>query len=160
VTFVLPWYLAVCVQLPSFAGHFLWEHNVLRFLSPFDHLKPIWFYAPVVLLGLLPATLLLGPLLRFLNNGREEVARRRSPELGFMILSGGWCVLFFPLSGCKLPTYILPAFPFLALALGHCLAHSRWDRSRTTGAIAVAAFMLLAGGHYIAVPWVAWLRSP
>src|SRR5262249_43421799 len=28
----LPWFVAVCVRLPSFAGYFLWHHNVVRFL--------------------------------------------------------------------------------------------------------------------------------
>src|SRR5262249_23054070 len=54
----LPWYVAVCLRIPSFAGYFLWEHNVVRFLSPFDHLRPVWFYAPILLFGLLPGTLL------------------------------------------------------------------------------------------------------
>src|SRR5262249_43524448 len=62
----LPWYVAVCVRIPEFARYFLWEHNVLRFLAPFDHLRPVWFYVPVVLVGLLPATLLTIPFVRFL----------------------------------------------------------------------------------------------
>ena len=47
-----------------------------------------------------------------------------------MLLAAGWCVLFFTLSECKLPTYVLPAFPPLALALGYYLAGSRWHVSR------------------------------
>ena len=47
---------------------------------------------------------------------------KRSPAGGFWLLAGGWCVLFFSLSGSKLPTYILPAFPFLCLALGEFVA--------------------------------------
>ena len=62
----LPWFVAVCVYLPDFAGYFLWHHNVVRFLHPFDHLQPLWFYAPVLLFGLLPGTLLLVPFARFL----------------------------------------------------------------------------------------------
>src|SRR5262249_42718471 len=40
----LPWYLAVCLRLPQFGYYFLWQHNVVRFLMPFDHGRPIWFY--------------------------------------------------------------------------------------------------------------------
>src|SRR5262249_19764643 len=38
----LPWYIAICFRSPAFAGYFFWQHNVLRFLVPFDHLRPIW----------------------------------------------------------------------------------------------------------------------
>jgi hypothetical protein len=156
----LPWYVAVCVRLPEFAGHFLWEHNLLRFLMPFDHLRPVWFYAPILLVGLLPASLLLVPFLRFLGTGREEIVCRRSPELGFMLLAGGWCVLFFSLSGCKLPTYILPAYPFLALALGTYVANSRWQGSLWTRGALVSGFAILLVGHYAVIPHLAQARSP
>ena len=156
----LPWYLTVCLRLPEFAGHFLLQHNLLRFLLPFDHLRPIWFYAPILLVGMLPASLLLLPFLHFLGTGKEVMINRRSPELGFMLLAGGWCVLFFSLSGCKLPTYILPAFPFLALALGVYLAQSRWQRSLLTQAAVVGSFALLLVGHYAFVPNLARARSP
>jgi 4-amino-4-deoxy-L-arabinose transferase-like glycosyltransferase len=156
----LPWYLAVCLRLPQFAGHFLWEHNLLRFLMPFDHQRPIWFYGPILVAGMLPASLLLFPFLRFLGSGREEIACRRSPELGFMLLAGGWCVLFFSLSGCKLPTYILPAFPFLALALGAYLTHSRWQKSLLTHGAVVGMFAVLLVGHYKVIPDLARFRSP
>src|SRR5262249_19343159 len=114
---VLPWHIAVGLRVPSFFSYFFWRHNVLRFLAPFDHIEPLWFYLPVVLGGLLPGTLLLIGFAQFLLTGRKEAAERRSPELGFLLLAAGWCLLFFTLSGSKLPTYVLPAFPPLALAL-------------------------------------------
>ena len=52
----------------------------------------------------------------------KETTQTRSVALGFWLLSGLWCALFFSLSGCKLPTYVLPAFPFLTLALGDFIA--------------------------------------
>jgi 4-amino-4-deoxy-L-arabinose transferase-like glycosyltransferase len=155
-----PWYVAVCLRAPAFAGYFLWQHNVVRFLSPFDHLEPVWFYGPVVLAGLLPGTLWAVPFLRFLLTGRPEDVARRSPELGFALLAGGWGVFFFTLSGCKLPTYVLPAFPFLTLALGAYLAGGRWAGSRWPALVAGTAFVLLGVGHHVIVPWYAWNRSP
>jgi 4-amino-4-deoxy-L-arabinose transferase-like glycosyltransferase len=156
----LPWYVAVCLRQPTFARYFFWEHNVVRFLDPFDHLRPIWFYGPILAVGLLPGTLLAPPFLRFLTSGDPEMARRRGPELGYLLLAGGWCVFFFSLSGCKLPTYILPAFPPLALALGAYAAGSRWHTSRWPAAVAGATFVLLAVGHYAVVPWYAHHHSP
>jgi 4-amino-4-deoxy-L-arabinose transferase-like glycosyltransferase len=156
----VPWYVAATLREPTFVKHFLWEHNVLRFVDPFDHPHGVWFYVPVVLFGLLPATLLLVPFLRFLLSGKEEAARRRGPELGFLLLTGGWCLLFFTVSGCKLPTYILPAFPPLALALGYYLANSRWNASRWTAGVAVSSFVVLAVGQNLLLPWYAHHRSP
>jgi 4-amino-4-deoxy-L-arabinose transferase-like glycosyltransferase len=155
-----PWYVAICVKLPDFAGYFLWEHNVVRYLMPFDHGRPIWFYGPILLGGLFPGSLLLISFLRFLGTDRDEIVCRRSPELGFMLLAGGWAVVFFSLSGCKLPTYILPAFPFFALAIGHFLAHTGWNRSQISSVVTAATLGLLVAGHYAVIPWVAQVRSP
>jgi hypothetical protein len=98
--------------------------------------------------------------MRFLMSGEPAAAARRCPELGFMLLAGGSCVLFFSLSGCKLPTYVLPAFPPLALALGYLIAGSRWAVSGWTRGMGVAAWLVLAGGHYVGIPWFADFHSP
>src|SRR5207302_4932816 len=137
-----------------------WEHNVVRFLAPFDHLRPVWFYGPILLFGLLPGTLLALPLVRFLLAADPDQARRRSPELGYPLLAGGWCVFFFSMSGCKLPTYILPAFPPLALALGAYLVTPRWAGRRVVVRAAAVSFLLLLAAHQVIVPWYARYRSP
>jgi 4-amino-4-deoxy-L-arabinose transferase-like glycosyltransferase len=154
----LPWYGALCLRVPGFARYFFWEHHVLRFLTPFAHPRGVWFYGPVVLLGLSPATLWLVPFARFLLAG-GEAGQRRPAELGFCLLAGGWCIFFFTLSTGKLPTYILPAFPFLALALGHFLAQERrWARGPVLAAASACA--LLALTHHLVLPWYAAYRSP
>jgi 4-amino-4-deoxy-L-arabinose transferase-like glycosyltransferase len=165
----LPWYVAVSIRRPEFGAYFFVQHNLQRFLAPFDHLEPVWYYAPVLLGGLLPGTLLAWPFARWLLFGDADAARGRSPELGFCLLAGGWCVLFFSLSGSKLPTYILPAFPFLALALGNY-----WESTKSQirnpksqmGRIGIwdlgfgIWFVLLLFTNYVALPWYAALRSP
>lgn len=156
----MPWYVLVIMRLPEFAGYFFWDHHVVRFLAPFDHLEPVWFYLPILLFGLLPTTIFLGHFLGFLLTGKEERIIHRSPELGYLLLAGGWCVLFFSLSGCKLPTYVLPAFPMLALALGYYLVTSGWTKSRWLPGLAGVSFVLLGTAHVLAVPWFAEFRSP
>jgi 4-amino-4-deoxy-L-arabinose transferase-like glycosyltransferase len=156
----LPWYAGVCLSRPDFARYFLWEQNVVRFLRPFDHREPVWFYLPVVLLGLLPASLLLPGLVRFLLSGDPVVTGRRSPELGLLLLAGGWDVLFFSLSGSKLATYILPALPPLALALGTYLVLAGWDKLRRTVPVAAGFYLLLLAAHYVVIPRIAEARSP
>ncbi len=156
----LPWYFLVCYRLPEFARHFLWEHNVLRFAQPFDHIRPVWFYLPILLGGLLPVALLGPGLARFLLSGQAADVRRRSPELGFLLLAGGGCVLFFSMSGCKLPTYVLPAFAPFCLAAGCGLAARRWHRRRGLPIMLTGCGLLLAAGHYVVVPWYAWQHAP
>jgi hypothetical protein len=156
----LPWYAAMCLRVPSFARDFLWEHHVRRFLAPFAHEHGIWFYGPVLLAGLLPATLLAVPFVRFLFTSDSETARKRTPELGFLLLAGGWCVFFFTLSACKLPTYILPAFPPLALAFGYFLAHGRWRDTWSPAVVGGVTFVLLFVAHHAVIPWYAAYRSP
>jgi 4-amino-4-deoxy-L-arabinose transferase-like glycosyltransferase len=113
-----PWYAAVAWQDPAFAQEFFWTHHVLRFVAPIDHAEPFWFFIPGLMLGMLPWTLLLAPFARYLMRRSGALARRRSASLGFLLLASLWCLLFFSLGGCKRPSYILPAMPPLALALG------------------------------------------
>jgi dolichol-phosphate mannosyltransferase len=123
-----PWYVAVQLREPSFAQAFFWTHHVERFLAPFDHNKPAWFYVPVLALTLLPWTLLLPGFVLFLGRRPLRQAIRRPMALGFPLLAGLGCVAFFSLSGCKRPGYVLPAIPALALALGCYI--DRWVPAR------------------------------
>jgi 4-amino-4-deoxy-L-arabinose transferase-like glycosyltransferase len=156
----LPWYVAIYRHEPVFLRYFFWEHNIMRFIQPFDHLQPIWYYLPILLGGLLPGTILLYAFVRHLMSGDKETTQTRSVALGFWLLSGLWCALFFSLSGCKLPTYVLPAFPFLTLALGDFIARTKWHRSvwSKTGVAVTAG--IIAFAHYVAMPWYAQQRSP
>jgi hypothetical protein len=80
--------------------------------------------------------------------------------MGYLLLAGGGCVLFFSLSGCKLPTYVLPAFAPLCLAAGCFVAHSAARHARWTYRVVAGCWLLLAVAHYAVVPYVAQQRSP
>jgi dolichol-phosphate mannosyltransferase len=114
----LPWFAAVAYREPQFVRSFFWTHNVVRFLQPFDHEEPFWFYFPGLVAGLLPWALLLPGLVRWLARRDAAAAARRGPALGFFLLAAGWTVFFFSAAGCKRAVYLLPALPPLALALG------------------------------------------
>ena len=128
----LPWYVLVCCRLPEFARHFLWEHNVMRFAQPFDHIRPVWFYGPILLGGLLPVAFFARGLTRFLLSGK---AAKRAPSLAGVGLSaaGGRMVRVVFLD-CRLqaadvhPARIRPVLPGGGLrGLGTALAS--WPRS-------------------------------
>jgi 4-amino-4-deoxy-L-arabinose transferase-like glycosyltransferase len=160
----VPWYVAIYLRQPEFLRYFFWEHNVMRFLRPFDHLQPVWYYAPILLGGFLPGVVIGVAYLRSLvftpSPSDPHALTPRSPAGGFWLLAGLWCVVFFSLSGSKLPTYILPAFPPLCLALGEFVARTRWDRLFATRGLVggFAALMLVV--HAVGIPWYARERSP
>lgn len=118
VALTAPWFLAVSAAHGDFSGYFFWKHHVLRFVSAFDHRQPWWFYLPVLFVGMFPASLLLPALALFLFGRGSEERRMRAPPQGFLLLAAAWVLGFFSISSCKLPTYILPALPPLALLLG------------------------------------------
>jgi 4-amino-4-deoxy-L-arabinose transferase-like glycosyltransferase len=153
----LPWYVAICGDQPQFALYFFWQHNIQRFVDPFDHVEPFWYYAPILAAFLFPATLFVPAAVRAV---RAESARR-TPELSFCLIAGLGCIAFFSASGCKLPTYILPAFPALALAMAVLTdagVGPLFDRRER----AVAALWLptLALALWVVLPEYARQRSP
>jgi 4-amino-4-deoxy-L-arabinose transferase-like glycosyltransferase len=160
LAFNLPWYLAIGLREPRFLRYFLWEHNVVRFVQPFDHIRPVWFYIPILIGGMLPASLLGVGFVRFLLSSSAERSRQRTSEMGFFLLAGGWCVFFFSMSGSKLPTYILPAFPLLMLAIGGYLAFQSRLLIRCGIVLAGLGLITTAQLHYRWIPWYAKVRSP
>ena len=156
----VPWYVAIYLREPQFLGYFFWEHNVMRFLQPFDHLQPVWYYVPILLGGFLPGVIIGVAYLRNLLNGESSGYAARSSAGGFWLLAGLWCVFFFSCSGSKLPTYILPAFPPLCLALGEFIARTRWNTAWTTRGIIVGFAVVLGVLHTVGLPWYAKARSP
>jgi 4-amino-4-deoxy-L-arabinose transferase-like glycosyltransferase len=153
-----PWYVLVSLRSPDFARHFFLVHNVQRFVQPFDHDRPLWFYIPVLLIAMLPVTLLIIPWIRFQLSQRKS--RQTNPIPGFLLGTAGWCILFFSLAGSKLPTYILPALPLLSLAFGAYLAQVSWNRSRWFLSGLGAWWVLSIVGHGVALPALARARSP
>lgn len=156
----LPWYVAIGLAQPVFLRYFFWEHNFLRFVQPFDHLQPVWYFVPVIIGGMLPFVFLAIPFVRNLLVSDSQEEGQRPITLGYYLLVGLWTVLFFSMSGSKLPTYVLPAFPFLCLVLGHYVAHSRWSRHWLMKSTLVSTTVVLLVLSSIGLPWYAQYRSP
>jgi 4-amino-4-deoxy-L-arabinose transferase-like glycosyltransferase len=128
VAFVLvagPWYTMVAVETRAeFLRGFLGQHNVGRFWAPLEsHGGPIWYYAAALLLGFLPWSVFLLPTAWY--GARPEAPVQRSA----VRLLGCWAavyLVFFSLAATKLPNYILPAYPPLAILTASFL--DRWRR--------------------------------
>ncbi|TWU19457.1 glycosyltransferase [Allorhodopirellula heiligendammensis] len=130
-TIILPWFISVSLYDASFVKEFLITHNVRRFAGEF-HPKPIWYFIPVLLIAGHPWSFLTIPYLRFLFGRRQTFRDARPPLIGFLLLWCTWLFAFFSLSSCKLPTYLLPAAPALALMFAHYLDQLLHESSEST----------------------------
>jgi hypothetical protein len=151
----VPWFVIVAVRDPFFVHYFVWTHHVRRFLDPIDHPQPFWYYVPVLLLGMMPWTLLLPWFVKHLAGRVPPALPQRTGALGVFLLAGLWCLAFFSASGCKRPSYILPAMPPLALALGcYVDAACLWGRIRLArwACAAATTFLVLAGAAQWLLP--------
>ena len=115
-----PWFIAVSLANPEFAHFFFIHEHFERFLTKaHGRYQPMWYFIPILLLGMLPW---LGSLLQGLAAGfRREAGRRFQPQRFLLV----WAVLvfvFFSVSSSKLASYILPIFPALAALIGVHLA--------------------------------------
>jgi 4-amino-4-deoxy-L-arabinose transferase-like glycosyltransferase len=135
----LPWYVVCALRNPDFLHVFIFEHNFQRYLTPmFQHIQPFWFYVPIALLALIPWT---GFLAAAAVDGVEAVKAktwRESPSFFFAC----WAIspiLFFSISKSKLPSYILPGIPALALIVT-AAAQRLFDRTRA-GAAGIGALV-------------------
>lgn len=120
-----------------------------RYVDPWHHYRPAWYYLRAMAILWIPLVLLLPWLAaRWRDDLRSQDARVLLP-LGFVLLY----VLFFTLSSGKRDVYILSALPMLALVSGHALPALLRQRSAQcvlagmTGLVAlasVAAYLWLA----------------
>ena len=104
----VPWYVAIYREQPQFLGHFFWQHNVMRFLQPFDHLQPIWFYGPILALRTISRDHFAGAVSVPACPRRRGL--RQSPlARGRLLAAGGLVVrLLFQLLGQQAP-HLYPA---------------------------------------------------
>jgi 4-amino-4-deoxy-L-arabinose transferase-like glycosyltransferase len=110
-----PWFVLCWLRNGNaFWDDFFWKQHVARFLTPsLEHVQPFWYYIPVLLAGLFPWT----PLAVLL-------ARRRLYSDQRVLLLAAWVLyglIFFSVARNKLPGYLLPLFPALAIMLAAAL---------------------------------------
>jgi 4-amino-4-deoxy-L-arabinose transferase-like glycosyltransferase len=141
----LPWYILCAHRNPDFFRIFIIEHNFKRFLTPeFQHIQPFWFYAEIILLAFLPWTAAFIWTL-IVGLSRLIQAKRLSASTYFLLCWAGFCFVFFTISRSKLPGYILPAIPAIALILSRAATSLASMKRRSFGLASLAAAALFAG---------------
>lgn len=143
LSIALPWFIAVSLKNPEFARFFFIHEHFERFTASGHHREgPIYYFIPILLLGLLPWTLIW---LKSLKDWKEIVLSPlnqggRTPWIKelqsvdpldsnqnrrlqrVLIIWSMLIFVFFSVSRSKLPSYILPIFPALSWLIAFSLA--------------------------------------
>jgi 4-amino-4-deoxy-L-arabinose transferase-like glycosyltransferase len=168
---VLPWFIAVQHQNPTFFQEFFLEHNLERFATNrYQHEQPFWYYFVVVLLATMPWTVIA---LRALFDGiRMSIVEWRvrharigsvSTKIGvsqpgdafpeFLVLWALIPIVFFSLSQSKLPGYILPSLPPITILSGDFLFRSRGRGLQRWVLIGHALLVGVVTAAVLLMPW-------
>jgi 4-amino-4-deoxy-L-arabinose transferase-like glycosyltransferase len=139
-----PWFVLVSMRNPEFPQFFFIHEHLQRYTSGIHRRgAPLWYFVPQLLAGWLPWLGLSAGM------ARVVAADRHAPGFKPTLLLASWAVVifvFFSLSNSKLPGYILPIFPALAvlgaLALERLTVRA-W-RYQLNAMLALAALGLLA----------------
>lgn len=153
------WYIAVALVKPGTMSYFMREEVYGRIFTPVHGRNAPFYMAPLVLLP--PLVLGLGPALAVwplaIARQRELFSRsnikrawRNDPRLAFLAL---WLLLpmsIFFLAKSRLPLYVLPIFPPVAIASARLALQTIESRSAKRKAIIA---VLCWSGLLIALKW-------
>ncbi|HEV7819919.1 MAG TPA: glycosyltransferase family 39 protein, partial [Burkholderiales bacterium] len=149
-----PWFIAVSVANPEFAWFFFIHEHFQRYTTTIhQRYQPWYFFIPILLAGALPWLLTLVDAVIHACKRRPE--DKRFDPVFFSLLWAGFIFVFFSVSGSKLPSYILPIFPALALITGLRLT----TLSSRTLAWQLAPIAALGIAGLIAAPYTVRLAS-
>jgi 4-amino-4-deoxy-L-arabinose transferase-like glycosyltransferase len=116
---LLPWFIEVGLATEwQWQKNFLLEHNLNRLTQEMEgHGGFIGLTILYVFMALLPFSIFLIQAYRLIWKKRKE-----NDLLLFSIVVSLVIVLFFTISATKLPNYPMPAYPFIAIIIGHYLS--------------------------------------
>jgi 4-amino-4-deoxy-L-arabinose transferase-like glycosyltransferase len=149
-----PWFIAVSMANPEFAHFFFIQEHFQRFTSDIhQRSQPAWYFIAVLVAGLAPWLVPLG-------RSVWQLFRQRSDA---ELLLWTWAIVvfvFFSASGSKLPPYILPIFPALAILVARGLTAGtlKWQSMALVAialGVAAAIYRLASGGPY--ATYAVWL---
>ncbi len=124
-----PWFYLVMKANPEFFQRFfIYEHYTRFTTKEHGRYQPWYYFIPILLIGMLPWTILMfEALLRTWKGSHARVGKSFNPER-FLLVWVVFIYVFFSMSGSKLPPYLLPMFPALALLMGKQLAEMNEHR--------------------------------
>ncbi|MBZ0168302.1 Undecaprenyl phosphate-alpha-4-amino-4-deoxy-L-arabinose arabinosyl transferase [Candidatus Methylomirabilis lanthanidiphila] len=159
----LPWYVLVLRENGwAFVQVFVVQHHLNRYLGVISgHVGGILYFLPVVVFGFFPWSGTLPDAFGRLWTIRSRLRAELSERQELLLFLWVWCgvvVLFFSFSRTKLPSYIFPAVPALALLAG-IAGDVGLDERRQAGGWARACDWLVGGMTCSLAAFLLWLPS-
>lgn len=144
----VPWFYMVSRENPDFLHFFFIREHFLRYATKMhNRYEPVWFFLPMIPVGLMPWTGFFFSLF-----SRESILRapsdKKMKDANIYLLSWFSVIfVFFSISSSKLIPYIVPCFPPLAVLIAsdidRMIARGKWHG----GAL---LFSLISGGLFSA----------
>ncbi|MGD8573434.1 MAG: glycosyltransferase family 39 protein [Gammaproteobacteria bacterium] len=155
----LPWFILAAMRNPQFLWFFFIHEHLERYLTTIhDRMEPWWYFLPILLAGFVAWWPQAWASWRAVRIRPAAQPGTLAPRL-LLWLWVGLIVVFFSFSDSKLPDYILPVFPALAVLAGEGLMRAgarsmRWSAaiSAVAGAGLLAAVPKLATYHKAGIP--------
>lgn len=147
----LPWHILAAMQNPNFFDFYIIHEHFTRFLNDaHGRTQPIFFFIPIVLLGLFPWVFFAFQSIRKIYKERSQTFQ----EEVYLLCWIGFVFTFFSIGKSKLIPYIVPIFPAFALLIGSYIANIYEKKSLSVGySRGVVAYCGFCGLLAIAV-WV------
>ncbi|KAF0811309.1 Undecaprenyl phosphate-alpha-4-amino-4-deoxy-L-arabinose arabinosyl transferase [Andreprevotia sp. IGB-42] len=147
-----PWFARVSACSPEFAHFFFIHEHFQRYAThEAQRIGPWYFFIPILLVGLLPWSALL-PGICWQGWQKQPAAQFQIQRL--LLAWAGFVFVFFSISGSRLPAYILPMFPALAMLAAPLLPGM--GKKTVWG---IVCSLLLAGIAVLLAP-LTWHRVP
>jgi 4-amino-4-deoxy-L-arabinose transferase-like glycosyltransferase len=151
----VPWFAAVSLRNHEFFAFFFIHEHFTRFLTSEHRREGAWWYfVPIFVVGILPWLVVFAWTARRMWVSAIPAANGFSWQR-FALVWSAFIFVFFSASGSKLPSYILPIFPALALAIGWQLTLLPERMLLRLTAPLVVVMGLLALAAFFAYPTIA-----
>ncbi|MYN38889.1 phospholipid carrier-dependent glycosyltransferase [Duganella sp. FT109W] len=143
-----PWFVLVALQNPEQPHFFFIHEHWERFFLKTHHREGAWYYFLLLLIpGVMPW---FGLLPQALVQGVRRAPGVFQPKL-LLVIWAVFITFFFSYSSSKLPGYILPVFPALAMLIASYLESA----SRLNRMLAAGLLLLLGVAGLVALPhWI------
>jgi 4-amino-4-deoxy-L-arabinose transferase-like glycosyltransferase len=145
----VPWFVLVMKANPEFFERFfIYEHYTRFTTKTHGRYQPWYYFIPILLAGALPWTVLMfDSMFRcVVGGGRGRgLPDKMFNTQRFLLIWAVFIYAFFSVSGSKLPSYLLPMFPALALLMGKRIAEMRGRMLFWQIAPAIPVALLLLG---------------
>ncbi len=128
-----PWFYLVMKANPEFfQKFFIYEHYTRFTTRDLGRYQPWYYFVPILLLGALPWTVLMfDTLIKTWRSSRvpvDDAGGKAFNPARFLLVWTVFIYVFFTISDSKLPSYLLPMFPALALLMGKQLVEMNTRR--------------------------------